>query len=73
MHRRLLVAAEVVAKVRVLLQRLPDTGHIAMAEDPKTTGEEWLFLAVPVNVLVLEKCNQRLSYRESPRLHGFLR
>lgn len=60
MNHGLLVAGLVVAKVRILLQSLTNAGHVAMTKDAETTGKEGLLDAVPFDVLVFEKLNDRL-------------
>ena len=40
MHHRLLVAWQHEPQPAVLLQRLANTGHVAMAEDAETAGEQ---------------------------------
>src|SRR5205085_9835319 len=57
----LLVARLVVAEVGRLLQRLADPGQVAVAENAETAGEEKVFNAVALDVLVLQIADQRLS------------
>ena len=70
MHHRLLVAALVVAKVGVLLERLADAGDVAVAEDAEAAGEEGLLHAVALDVLLLEEGDQRLGHRQAYRCHA---
>src|SRR6202040_534539 len=55
MHHGLLIAAQVVGKIQVLLQGLPDPSHIAMAEDAETTREERVFASVARYALDLQE------------------
>jgi len=82
-HHRLLVAGLVVAEgVRVLLQGLPDAGHVAVAEDAPRPGEEGGFHPVTLDNLVLQERDQRLRHRQTsgghavslplPRLHAVI-
>ena len=59
-----------VRKIGILLQRLADAGHVAVAEDPQHAGEEWVLFAIPLDVLVLQKAHQCLSHRDATRFHA---
>ena len=61
MHHRLFVAALVVAELGRLMQRLADSGHVAVPEDAQAAGEERLLDAVPLDGLVSQEVNQRLG------------
>ena len=62
MHHRLLVARLIVAEARgVLLKRLPDPGDVAVPEDAPAPGEKRRFNAVALDVLILQKADDRLS------------
>ena len=65
MHRALLVAHLVVAEIRVLLQRLADARHDAVAEDAEAAGEEGRLDAVTLDVLVLEELDERLRHGQA--------
>ena len=61
-HHRLLVARLIVTEAPgVLLERLADTGDIAMSENPPATGEKGCFNAVALDVLVRQKQDKRLG------------
>jgi hypothetical protein len=56
----LLAAAEVVSEVRILLQGLPDSGDVAVSEDPETAGKELLLPAISFHILLLQKLHDGL-------------
>jgi hypothetical protein len=61
MDHRLFIAGQVVTEIRILLQRLSDTRHVSMSEDAPYAGEKRALVSVALNVLILEKRDQRLS------------
>ena len=61
-HPGLFVAHHDVRKVRVLLQRLADAGHVAVPEDAQHSGKERSLLPVPLNILVAQKADERLRH-----------
>ena len=64
MHHRLLVAREVVAdRAALFLQRLPDAGDVAVAEDPEYAAEQRLLASVARRFLLGEKSHERLRHR----------
>src|SRR2546421_12314058 len=65
MHHCLLVASLIIAKLGHLLQRLANSGDIAVAKDTKASGEKGLFSPVAFHVLVFEKCNNSLRHRQT--------
>ncbi len=70
MGHALLVAALVHPQLaRVLLQRLADAQHIAVAEDRKDPGNEPALLPVHLDVLVIEEFHQGLGHGQSNRAH----
>jgi hypothetical protein len=67
----LLVAAEVVREGGLrLLDRLRDAADVAVAEDPPEPGEEAVFDAVPLDVLVGQVVDDRLTRGEPNRCHA---
>ncbi len=48
----------------MLVQRLPDPGHVAVPEDPEAAGEEAVLDAVALDVLGGEKADEGLRCRE---------
>jgi hypothetical protein len=48
-----------------LVERLPQTGNVAMPKDAKTAGKEALFHAVALAVLVLQKAHDRLRHGQA--------
>jgi hypothetical protein len=54
MYHRLLIAAEVVTKVRVLLQGFPNPGDIAVTENAETAAKKLEFYAIALNVLLFK-------------------
>ncbi len=65
MHHSLLVARLVITEiVRPLVERLPDPGDIAVAEDTPAAGEEALLDPIAFDVLAREESHQRLCHRE---------
>ena len=61
----LFVAKEVVAEVRILLQRLSDARDVSMAEDSQTSLKEPVFRAVAFGVLVLEERDDGLRHGQT--------
>ncbi len=62
MDHRLLVAGLVEGqRVGVLLQRLPDAGDVAVAEDAEAAGEEAVALAVALDALGGEEADEGLG------------
>ena len=67
-HHRLLVAALVVAKpIAHLVERLPDAGDVAVAEDAEDASEERLPPAVALAELHAQEPDQRLRRGEANR------
>jgi hypothetical protein len=67
-HHRLLVAALVVSQpILHLMERLANSGDIAMAEDAEHTGEKRLAQAITLAVLDAQKPHERLRHRQSNR------
>src|SRR5207249_6581630 len=67
---RLFVARLVIAKIRILLQRLTDACYITVTEDAPHAGEERQFASVAFHILILEEPNERLGHRQSPLVHA---
>src|SRR3990170_3596433 len=59
-----LVAGQVVAELRVLLERLAEPSDDSVAEDAPDAGEERGLPPVTLHVLLREEANQRLRRRE---------
>jgi hypothetical protein len=55
---------EVPQAAGVLLERLPDPRHVAVAEDAEHPGKERPLDAVALHLLLGEEANQRLRHRE---------
>jgi hypothetical protein len=53
-----------------LLQGLANTGHVSVAEDAPHSGEERLFGAIALNILILQEQDERLRHGESPGVHA---
>ncbi|EGH66351.1 hypothetical protein PSYAC_15891 [Pseudomonas syringae pv. actinidiae str. M302091] len=53
----------------VLLQRLPKTQHIAVAEDGENARDELALYAVDFDILIIEKLHQGLSHGQSGCTH----
>ena len=73
MHHGLLVAAEDVGQELGLRelgleQRLPDAGHVAVAEDAEAAGEQLLLDAVALGVLGPEEADEGLGDGETDGL-----
>ena len=66
MHHRLFIAAKVIAQPTILLQRLPDTGDIAMPKNSETSRNEAKFFSIARGILVLQKSDDRLRHRKTP-------
>jgi len=65
-HHCLLVAGLVVREqIRVLVERLPDAGDIAVPEDPEAPLEETLLDTVALHMLRSEKTDESLGGRYS--------
>ncbi len=61
MNHRLLVPCLVVRQqIGVLVERLPDSGDVAVPKDPEAPFEEPLLDAVPLDVLRGEEPDERL-------------
>ena len=67
MNHGLLVAAQIVRKVRILLQRLADAGYVAVAKNSEATRKEGKLDPVPLDILIFQKCNCGLRRRQSTR------
>src|SRR5882757_5142554 len=67
MHHALLVTKQVVRKIGVLLQCLPDAGNVAVTEDTYATAEECLLLPVAPHNLGFEKLNGGLRHGQPAR------
>src|SRR4029450_2640422 len=64
-HHRLLIARLVVGqKLRALIERLADSGDVAVTEDPEAAPEELVLEAVPFDVLGGQEADERLRGRE---------
>ena len=61
----LLVAGLVVAKVGILVQRLPDAGHVAVAEDAKAARRKRAAPRHRAPELIFEEVNQRLGHGQA--------
>ena len=68
MYHRLLITGLVVAKLRILLQRLAYARNTSMAENPKTSGKESVLLTVALGVLTCQILDQRLGHRQTNSL-----
>ena len=68
-HHGLLVAWQHEAQPAILLQRLADPGHVAVAEDAQHARKERPARAVALDVLGGEERHQRLSRRQSAGGH----
>jgi hypothetical protein len=66
---RLLVAAKVIRQSRVLTQRLPDAGDVAVTEDAPCAREERRLFAVALDVLILQECDGGLRRGEPDGFH----
>ncbi|OQA15879.1 MAG: hypothetical protein BWY63_02835 [Chloroflexi bacterium ADurb.Bin360] len=62
MDHRLLITRLIIPELRHLLQRLSDAADIAVPENAKTAGEEWLLDAITFYVLCFEEGDERLSH-----------
>ncbi len=71
-HRLFVLGTIVGEIVPDFFQRLPDAGHVAMAEDAEHSREHALLDAVTLEILIGEKANQRLRCRHPYRLHHSL-
>ena len=61
-HHRLFVARRVVRQaIAVLVQRLADAGHVAVAEDAEAAGEEAVTDAVALHLLDGQEADQGLG------------
>jgi hypothetical protein len=67
MYHRLFIAAEVIGKIWVLVQRLADSGEIAVTKNTETSREKWLFSPVAGHMLHLEESDNCLGSGESLR------
>jgi hypothetical protein len=66
----LLIPRLVVAKIRILLKRLPDARDVAVAKDSEAPGEKTILDAVALDKLVLQECNGGLTYGQPDRFHN---
>ena len=65
MHHPLLATSLVIGEeLRALVQRLPDPGDVAVAEDPEAAAEEAVLDPVALDVLRGEEADERLRRRE---------
>ena len=55
--------------VAELLERLAETGHIAVPEDAPDTGDEALLMAVPLDVLLGHEADDGLTHGQSDSVH----
>ena len=68
MDHGLFVACQIIGEVvAVLEERLSETGHVAVTEDPKATREESTLLVVALDRLHAQESHQRLGHGESHR------
>ena len=75
MDLALLVLGSVVGHVfgvPELLERLPETGHIAVPEDPPHAGDEAVLPAVALDVLASHEANDGLTHGQSDSIHRCL-
>ena len=61
MHHRLLITGEVITEALRLLQRLTDARYVAVSEDTPDAGKERQFFPVALDILVLQKRDERLG------------
>ena len=61
MYHRLFISGLEIPEIRILLKCLTNTGDIAVAENTKTTGEEFLLDAVSFNYLVFQEFDDGLG------------
>jgi hypothetical protein len=67
MYHRLLVSRLVVTKVRsALVERLANTGNVAVAENAEHPREKCMLIAVAFDILVAEESYHCLGCRETP-------
>ena len=66
-HAGLLVAHQDVFEIGILLQRLPNAGHVAVTEDAEHAGEECVLLSIALDVLILQEKNQGLRHCQATR------
>jgi len=64
-HHGLLVAGQIVGKVRILLQRLSNSSYVAVAKNPEATRKKWPLRSVPFRILIFQKQDGSLSHRHS--------
>jgi len=62
MNHRLFVSREIVAKFRLLLQRLTYSRDIAVTEDSPDAGEEGGFASIAFHVLLRQETNEGLRH-----------
>ena len=55
-----------------LFEGLPQTGHVAVPEDPPDTGDEAVLDAIPLHVLLRHETDDGLSDREADGGHSLL-
>lgn len=60
MNHRLFVPEKVVPDARILLERLTDSRHVAVAKNAQASLDEALLFSVSLGVLVFEKCKDGL-------------
>ena len=63
MHHRLFIAEQVVAKARILLERLSNASDVAVPENSQETLKEAELAAVSFDVLITEVGNNALRGR----------
>jgi hypothetical protein len=54
-HHSLLIAAQVIRKIRILLQRLSDARDISMSKNPKASRKKSISAAIALHELRLQK------------------
>ena len=69
-HRLLVVRPEGRELGARAVQRLPETGDVAVAEDREHARHEWKLDALDLRALGAEISDQRLGHRESMRVRG---
>ena len=66
MHRRLLIAHGNVAKIWILLQRLPNARYVAVPKNSQRSRKERVFTAVAFYELLFQKGDDGLRSRHPP-------
>ncbi len=62
MHHCLLITGLVIAKLRILLQRLPYPGYTTMTKNTETPRKKRVFLTITFYILLGEVLNLRLRH-----------